>query len=182
MVKSSKKKEKVDVTRGKGIELLPELALTKEGQMKEVYKKRTGAKPGVVDVTKQESSESEANSWGRDEDDSNDDHDSGSEGSQQEDDSDDDKTQSNNENKSDSEHETDVNKTDETNVELKIKDKAEGDKDEGMDYTTNMLYDDVDVRLNNPIHTDEGFVQKEGANAEMTNAQQGKENLEIKLE
>ncbi|GKD93240.1 hypothetical protein Tco_1373077, partial [Tanacetum coccineum] len=35
----SKKKEKVDVTHGKGIELLSEVALTKEAQMKEVRKK-----------------------------------------------------------------------------------------------------------------------------------------------
>ncbi|GKB09345.1 hypothetical protein Tco_0837657 [Tanacetum coccineum] len=43
--------------------------------------------------------------------------------------------------------------------ETKIKDKAEdeGDEDEGMDYTTNLLYnDDVEIRLNNH-YTDEGL-------------------------
>ncbi|GJT43259.1 hypothetical protein Tco_0951974 [Tanacetum coccineum] len=49
---------------------------------------------------------------------------------------------------------------DETNIESKIKDNTEGDEDKGMDYTTNQLYDDVDVRLNNPIHIDEGFVKR----------------------
>nr|GEU60229.1 uncharacterized mitochondrial protein AtMg00810-like [Tanacetum cinerariifolium] len=50
---------------------------------------------------------------------------------------------------------------DETNVESKVKDKAEGDEDKGMDYTTNQLDDDVDVRLNEPVNADEGFIQKE---------------------
>nr|GEZ38959.1 hypothetical protein [Tanacetum cinerariifolium] len=35
------------------------------------------------------------------------------------------------------------------------------DKDEEMDYTTSQLYADVDIRLNEPVHTDEGLVQKE---------------------
>ncbi|GJU61647.1 hypothetical protein Tco_1243482 [Tanacetum coccineum] len=65
--------------------------------------------------------------------------------------------------------------------ETKIKDKAEGegDKDEGMDYTTNQFDDDVNVSLNEPVDTDEGLIQKEGNDAEMTNVQQGNENLEI---
>ncbi|GKF04849.1 hypothetical protein Tco_0035517 [Tanacetum coccineum] len=63
--------------------------------------------------------------------------------------------------------------------ETKIKDKAEGDEDKGMDDTTNLLYDDVDIRLNEPVDTDEGFIQKEGTDAEMTNIQQENENLEI---
>ncbi|GJR84192.1 retrovirus-related pol polyprotein from transposon TNT 1-94 [Tanacetum coccineum] len=67
---------------------------------------------------------------------------------------------------------------DETNEESKVEDKAEGGKDEGMDYTTNLLYDDVDVRMNELTHADEEFVQEEGIDAEMIDAQQGKENLE----
>ncbi|GJV31341.1 hypothetical protein Tco_1391741 [Tanacetum coccineum] len=146
----SKKKEKVDVTQGKGIELLSQVALTK-------------------DV-----------------------HD-------QENDSDYDKTQSDNENELTSEHETDENesgsksdqeenKEDEDDEEemkdefvktssndsddedeTKITDKAEGDEDEEMDYTTSQLYDDVDIRLNEPVDTDKGFVQEEGTDAAMTN-------------
>nr|GEW21327.1 integrase, catalytic region, zinc finger, CCHC-type, peptidase aspartic, catalytic [Tanacetum cinerariifolium] len=97
-------KEKVDVARGKGIDLLSEVAMTKEAQMKEVRKKSlrdfhkshpsgsgsvaekppsvekitppvtsegTGDKLGVPDVTKDESTVSESDSWGNNEDDSN---------------------------------------------------------------------------------------------------------------
>ncbi|GJU74877.1 hypothetical protein Tco_1266282, partial [Tanacetum coccineum] len=63
--------------------------------------------------------------------------------------------------------------------EAKITDKAEGDEDEEMDYTTSQLYDDVDIRLNEPVDTDKGFVQEEGTNAKLTNIQQGNENPEI---
>ncbi|GKB67562.1 hypothetical protein Tco_0928974 [Tanacetum coccineum] len=62
--------------------------------------------------------------------------------------------------------------------ETKTTNKAKGDEDEEMDYTTNQLYDDVDIRLNEPVDTDKGFIQEEGTNAEMTNIQQRNENLE----
>ncbi|GJW78127.1 hypothetical protein Tco_0139809 [Tanacetum coccineum] len=179
--KSKRKKKKVDVARGKGIDLISKVELTKEAQYEEVRKKSlrdfhktypsgssivtktapsaakikpsvtnqgTGVKPGVPDVTEEESSESEAESWGNDEDDSNNDHNSESDGSDQENDSDDDKTLSDNENESDSEHETDENESE------KITDKA-----------------DVD--------TDKGFIQEEGTDAEITISQQGNENPEI---
>nr|GEV13462.1 hypothetical protein [Tanacetum cinerariifolium] len=71
----------------------------------------------------------------------------------------------------------DIDYEDDTN----IKDKTEGDEDEGMDYTTNQFDDDVNVRLNESVTTDEGFIQKEGIDAEMTNIQQGNENPEITL-
>ncbi|GKF18369.1 hypothetical protein Tco_0063287 [Tanacetum coccineum] len=48
-----------------------------------------------------------------------------------------------------------------------------------MDYITSQLYDDVDIRLNEPVDTDKGFIQEEGTNAEITNVQQGNENPEI---
>ncbi|GJS42475.1 hypothetical protein Tco_0567518 [Tanacetum coccineum] len=159
------------------------LSVTNEG---------TGVKPGVPDVTEEESTESEAESWGKDEDDSNNEHDSRSEGSDQERDSGDDKAQSDSEKGSDSEHETDENESgsesdqegneeeDETDEEekndefvktpyndtddedeTKIKDKAKGDEDEGMDYTINQFDDDVDLRLNELVTTDEWFIQKE---------------------
>ncbi|GJU91193.1 hypothetical protein Tco_1303616 [Tanacetum coccineum] len=66
---------------------------------------------------------------------------------------------------------------DETNVE----DKDEGDKDKGIDYTTNQFDNDVNVRLNEPINNDEGLIQKEGDDAEMINVQQGNENLKTTL-
>ncbi|GKA07913.1 hypothetical protein Tco_0687244 [Tanacetum coccineum] len=63
--------------------------------------------------------------------------------------------------------------------ETKFTDKAEGDEDEEMDYTTSQLYNDVDIWPNEPIDTDKEFVQEEGTNAAMTNVQQGNENPEI---
>ncbi|GJU10328.1 hypothetical protein Tco_1132724 [Tanacetum coccineum] len=127
----------------------------------------------------------------------------------QKNDSDDDKTQSDNENELNSEHKTDENELgseydqveneededDEEEVkeelvktpsndsddedETKITDKAEGDEEEEMDYTTSQLYDDVDIWLNEPVDSDKGFVQEEGTDAAMTNIQQGNENPEI---
>ncbi|GKD63773.1 hypothetical protein Tco_1305881 [Tanacetum coccineum] len=240
-VKRPVKKTTKAPARGKGIELLSQVALTKDAQFEEVRRKSmrdfhkthpsgsgtatkptpsaaiikpsvtnegTGVKPGVPDVTKEESSESEAESWENDEDDNNNDQDSGSEGSDQEKDSDDDKTQLDNENESDSEHETNESgsesdqEEDEEKIEddeeeeeeeivktmsndfddedeTKVADKAEGDKDEEMDYTTSPLYDDVDIRLNEPVDTDKGFVQEEGTDAAMTNVLQGNENPKI---
>ncbi|GJV04433.1 hypothetical protein Tco_1338002 [Tanacetum coccineum] len=52
-------------------------------------------------------------------------------------------------------------------------------EDEEMDYTTSQLYDDVDIRLNEPVDTNKGFIQEEGTNAEITNIHQGNENPEI---
>ncbi|GJR19651.1 hypothetical protein Tco_0968178 [Tanacetum coccineum] len=63
--------------------------------------------------------------------------------------------------------------------EGKITNKAEGDEDEEMDYPTSQLYDDVDIRLNEHVDTDKEFIQEEGTDAEITNVQQGNENLEI---
>ncbi|GKF84763.1 hypothetical protein Tco_0249661, partial [Tanacetum coccineum] len=59
-----------------------------------VINEGTGAKLGVPDMTKEESNEIKAESWGRDEDDNNNDRDSRSEGNNQESDSGDDNTQS----------------------------------------------------------------------------------------
>ncbi|GJT85685.1 hypothetical protein Tco_1067402 [Tanacetum coccineum] len=84
-----------------------------------------------------------------------------SEGSNLESDSVDDNTQSDKEKGSDSGHETDENETgsesdqeeneeeveddeDETNYESKVEDKAKGNEDKGMHYTTNQFDDDVD--------------------------------------
>ncbi|GJW64319.1 hypothetical protein Tco_0116203 [Tanacetum coccineum] len=62
--------------------------------------------------------------------------------------------------------------------ETKIKDKAEGDEDEGMDYTTNQFDDDMDLRMNEPVNIDEGFIQNEGSDSEMINVQQGNEKIQ----
>ncbi|GJW32142.1 hypothetical protein Tco_0052174 [Tanacetum coccineum] len=180
----SKKKEKVDVTRGKGIELLSQVALNKDAQFEEVQRKsmrefhRTHPSgSGAIKIIPS----------GNDEDDSNNEQDSSGEDSDQKNDSNDNKTQSDTENESDSEHETDENESgsesdqeddeddedDEEEVkdelvkttsndsddedETKITDKAEGNEDEEMDYTTSQLYDDVDIMLNEPVDTDKGF-------------------------
>ncbi|GKF47879.1 hypothetical protein Tco_0141130 [Tanacetum coccineum] len=123
---------------------------------------------------------------GYDEDDSNNKQESSGDDNDQKNDIDDDQTQSDNENESNSKHETDENESgsesdqDENEEdEEEITDKAEGDEDEHMDYTTSQLYDDVDIRLNEPVDSDKGFVQEEGTDAVMTNIQQGNANQEI---
>nr|GFB51490.1 hypothetical protein [Tanacetum cinerariifolium]GFB51493.1 hypothetical protein [Tanacetum cinerariifolium] len=120
----SKRKEKMDVSRGKGIDLLSEVALTKEAQMKEVKKKSlrdfhkshpSGSglvvkkPPSVEKITPPVTSEGTGDkpgvpdvikdesieeSWGNDADDINDDNDLEIEGNDEENKSDDDKTPS----------------------------------------------------------------------------------------
>ncbi|GJV18594.1 hypothetical protein Tco_1367614 [Tanacetum coccineum] len=146
---SSKRKEKVDVARGKGIELLSEVALTEETQYKEVRQKNegTGAKPGFPNVAEEESTERSDSEHETNE------NESGFESDQEE----------NEEEIEDDEQEEDdefvktpSNDTDDED-KIKIKDKAEGDEDEEMDYTTSQLYDDVDIRLNEPVDTVKGY-------------------------
>nr|GEY09143.1 hypothetical protein [Tanacetum cinerariifolium] len=48
---------------------------------------------------------------------------------------------------------------------------TEGGEDEEMDYTTSQVYDDVDIRLNELVDTDKGFVQEEGTDAAMINTE-----------
>ncbi|GKA52428.1 retrovirus-related pol polyprotein from transposon TNT 1-94 [Tanacetum coccineum] len=195
-VRVSKKKEKVDVARGKGIELLSDVAIKEDAQFEEVRRKSirdfhktypsgsatatkptpsaiikpsvtnkgTGIKPGVPDVTEEVSSESEAESWGNDDDDSNNDQDSGSEGNDQQKDSEDDKTQSDNKDESNSKHETDDNESgsefDQEEDDEKIKDDEEEEEEDGLYYKS--AIDDVDIRMNEPVDADKGFVQEEG--------------------
>ncbi|GJS64273.1 hypothetical protein Tco_0678837 [Tanacetum coccineum] len=178
----SKKKEKVEVTRGKGIELLSQVALTKDAQFEEVQRKSmrdfhkthpsgfgtttkptpsaaiikpsvtnegTGVKLGVPDVTEEDSSEKE----------------------------DEEKIEDDEKKEEEIIKSTSNDSGDED--ETKVTDKAEGDEDEEIDYTTSLLYDDADIRLNEPVDTDKGFVPVEGIDAAMTNVQQGNENPEI---
>nr|GEZ05582.1 hypothetical protein [Tanacetum cinerariifolium] len=150
----SKKKEKVDVARGKGIKLLSEVALTEEAQHEE----------------------------GNNEDDSNNKQDSRSEGSDEENDSDDENTQSDNEKGSDSEHETDENESGFKSDQGENKEEDETDEEEKEDEYVGTPYyysptDDEDKT--NVDDNVEGFVQKEGTDAEMINVQQGNENPKI---
>ncbi|GJZ58779.1 hypothetical protein Tco_0614595 [Tanacetum coccineum] len=211
----SKKKEKVDVTRCKGIELLSEVALAKDAQFEEVQRKSirdfhkthpsgsgtitktassaeiipsvtnkgSGVKLGVPDVMEDESSESEAESGemmkmtaimtmtsevkevikketvvmtNENEEDIGDDE----------------------EEMKDKFVKT-PSKDSDNEDEIKITDKAEGDEDEEIDYTTSQLYNDVDIKLNEPVDTNKGFAQEEGTDAAMINVQQGNENPKI---
>ncbi|GJX05927.1 hypothetical protein Tco_0193859 [Tanacetum coccineum] len=165
-----KEKEKVDVARGKEIELLSEVALTEKAQLKEVRKKSlrdfhkthpsgsgTGAekppsvenitptvtsegtsdKPGVPDVTEDNSTESESESWGSDEDDNNNKQESSNEGSEQE-----------------NEKEEEVDQENESKD-----DEIKSDEDKGMDDTTDQFDDDdVHARLEEPTQTGKEFV------------------------
>nr|GEU46713.1 hypothetical protein [Tanacetum cinerariifolium] len=123
----------------------------------------TSMKPGVPDVTEDESTKSEAKCRGRDEDDINNDHDSRSEGSDQESDSEENEEDVKGEKEENNDEfvktpSNSIDDEDETNVE----DKSDDNKDKGMDYTINQFDDDVDVRLYEPVNTDEGLIQKEG--------------------
>nr|GEW76207.1 hypothetical protein [Tanacetum cinerariifolium] len=139
----------------------------------------TGVKPGVLDVTEEESSESETESWGNDEDDNNNEQDSRSEISDEENKSDDKNTQSDRDDKEEEEDEFVRTSSNDSNDETKMSDKTEGDKDEEMDYTTSKLYDDVDIQLNELVDVDEGFIQKEGTNDEIINVQRRNDNSKI---
>ncbi|GJW59311.1 hypothetical protein Tco_0106042 [Tanacetum coccineum] len=184
----SKKKEKMIVEKRKGIDLLFEVALIEEAhatKMKpSVTNEGTGVKPGVLDVTEEESTKkrdsgddnSQSDSEkGSDSEHETDENESGSESDQEENEED---VEDDEEEKDDNLVKTPSNSTDDED-ETKSKDKTKGDEDEGMDYTTNQFDDDVDFTLNEPVTTNEGFIQKEGTNAEMTNVQQGNKNPKI---
>ncbi|GJS65647.1 hypothetical protein Tco_0680211 [Tanacetum coccineum] len=137
----------------------------------------TGDIPGVPDVTNDDSSESETESWGNEEDDSNEEHVSSDEGSEEENESDKQASNSEQEEESkDDDHEE--NKDDD--LELESNDETEGDEEK--DDTTDQFDDDADARLEEPTETATGIVQGEGTDAEMTKSQQGNENLETTQE
>ncbi|GKA86302.1 hypothetical protein Tco_0808013, partial [Tanacetum coccineum] len=104
----------------------------------------TGAKPGVSDLTEEESTKSEAESWGRDEDENNNDRDSRSEGSNQECDSGDDNTQSDSEKWSDFEHETDENETRSESNQEENKEDVEDDVEEKNGDLVKTLSNSID--------------------------------------
>ncbi|GJS54097.1 hypothetical protein Tco_0627459 [Tanacetum coccineum] len=164
-----KEKEKVDVAHGKGIELLSDTHPSSSGIVAKippsvenitftVTSKGTGDKPGVLNVTENDSTESESESWGNDEDDSKNDQESSNEGSEQENESE--------EQESDSEQEEEYEDDDQ---------EEEDDEEKGIDYTTYQFDDE-------PTQTDKEVVQGEGVDAEMNDAQQGNEKLETTQE
>nr|GEU62189.1 hypothetical protein [Tanacetum cinerariifolium] len=111
----SKKKENVTVEKRKGIDLLSEVALTEEAQYEEVHKKNLRDFHKTHPIGFEENEED---------------------------------VEDNEEEKDDEFIKTPSISTDdedETNEKLKLKNKAEGDEDKGMDYTTNQFDDDVNI-------------------------------------
>ncbi|GJU59969.1 hypothetical protein Tco_1237735 [Tanacetum coccineum] len=207
-----RKKEKVDIAHGKGIELLSEVALSEKAQMKEVRKKSlrdfhkthpsgsgtvsekppsvekitptvtsegTDDKPGVPDVINDDSSKSESEPWGNDEDKSNNEQESSDESSKQENESEEQESNS----EQDEESDDDDQEEEEFDQENKYEDdEMKSDEEQGMDDTTDQFDDDANARLEEPTETATGIIQGEGNDAEMTEAQQGNENLETTQE
>nr|GEW33028.1 hypothetical protein [Tanacetum cinerariifolium] len=195
----SKRKEKVDVAYGKGIELLSKVALAEKSQMKEVRKKslrefhRThpsgsgmiAETPPSVEKTKssvtREGTGDKPGGFDVTKDDLTK---NGSESESKSDRQEDEEEVKDDDEKEDEFAHTPPNTDDEedTNLESKNDNKIKGDEDRGMNDTTNQFNDDVDARLNEPTQTDEKVVQDKKADVEMTDAQQEKENLEITQE
>nr|GEU57560.1 uncharacterized mitochondrial protein AtMg00810-like [Tanacetum cinerariifolium] len=169
METKSIRKKKVDVTRGKGIKLLSEVALTEEAQMKEVrnnslrdfhktHPSGSGTvskkQPRVKEITPTVTSEGTDDKQGVPDvikDDS-------TEIKSDESDSESDQHEYEEEVKDDDDDEKEEDDDD---------DKSEGDKDRGMDDTTKQFND---------------VAQDKKADVEMTDAQQKKENLKITQE
>ncbi|GKC61426.1 hypothetical protein Tco_1089024 [Tanacetum coccineum] len=183
-----KEKEKVDVAHGKGIELLSDIALTEEAQIKEinptVTSEGTGDKLEVLDVIEDDSTESKSESWGNDEDDRNNDQESSNEGSEQENKSEEQESNSEQEAKSkddDQEEEefihtpSPTDDKDDDDLESKSDDVIKSNEEKGI-YDTTYQFDDE------PTQTDKEVVQGKDADVEMNGAQQGNENLETTQE
>nr|GEY60751.1 hypothetical protein [Tanacetum cinerariifolium] len=165
METSSRRKEKMDVTRGKGINLVSEVSVAKDAQYEKVRKKslrdfhKTHPSGYARGVVIRETVEMPLSKWKQKVDVTRDHKDEEEEVK--------DKFVKTSSNNFDDEDET------------KITDKAKGDEDVEMDYTTSQLYDDTDIRLNELLDIDKGFVQEEGTNAAMTNIQHGNGNSDI---
>ncbi|GKA16232.1 hypothetical protein Tco_0695979 [Tanacetum coccineum] len=185
--KPTKKKEPVKADRGKVLNVLSEVALSKADQLKEATKRSkkdfhishasgsdegTGTKLGVPDVPKYDS-ESKKGSWGdsgeEDEDDENDSEDKSNDGKNDDDDN------QEGDDTNDDDEETDSDRTESDRIKIpvvnqstteyyeeeeeKIDDEETMD-DEEDDEVTKELYKDVNVNLGNE-------------DTEMTNVDQG---------
>ncbi|GJV96484.1 hypothetical protein Tco_1548061 [Tanacetum coccineum] len=180
----SKEKENLDVTREKGIELLSEVALTEEAQMKKVRKKSlrdfhkthpsssgTVAKkpPSVDKITPTVTSEG----TGNDEDDNNNDQDSSNEDSEQENES--------KEQVSDSKQEEEYEDNDQEKEFVQTPSPTD-DKDDDNLESKSVYVNKSDEESDDVIKGNKEIVQGEGADAEMIDAQQGNENLKTTQE
>ncbi|GJZ38611.1 hypothetical protein Tco_0585174 [Tanacetum coccineum] len=178
-------KEKVDVSRGKGIDLLSEVALAEKAQLKEVRKKslrdfHKTHPSGFGIVAEKPPSDEKITPTGNDEDDSNDEQESKDESSEQDNESEEqesDDSEQENESDDDNQEEEEVDQENESKD-----DEIESDEDKVMDDTIDQFDDDVDTRLEEPTQTGKEVVQGEGADVEMIDAQQGNENLETTQE
>ncbi|GJT80357.1 hypothetical protein Tco_1054699 [Tanacetum coccineum] len=169
-------KEKVDVSRRKVSEKPP----SDEKITPTVISEGTGDKLGVLDVTEDDSTKSESESWGNDEDDINDEHESKDESSELENES---EEQESDDSEQEDESDDDNQEEDEVDQENESEDdEIKSDENKGMDDTTNQFDDDVGTRLEEPTQTGKEVVQGEGADVEMIEAQQGNEKLETTQE
>ncbi|GJU90495.1 hypothetical protein Tco_1302918 [Tanacetum coccineum] len=115
-----------------------------------VTSERTGDKPWVPDVTNNDSSESESESWGNDEDDSNNEQELSDESSKQENESKEQELDS----EQDEESDDDDQEQEEFDQENKFEDDdMKSDEEQGMDDTTDQFDDDADARLEEPAKT-----------------------------
>nr|GEV01468.1 hypothetical protein [Tanacetum cinerariifolium] len=161
----SKKKKKVTVEKRKGIELLS------EGRDKDDSNNDHDASSEGSDQESDSGNDNTQsdNEKGSDFEHETDKNETGSKSDQEE--NEDDEEEKEDEFVKTPSNYTPTDDEDETNVESNVEDNAEGDEDKGMDYATNQFDDDVDIRLNDPVNTDEGLIQKEGTNTEMINTE-----------
>ncbi|GJZ86371.1 hypothetical protein Tco_0657981 [Tanacetum coccineum] len=122
-----------------------------------VTSKGTGDKPRVPDVTNNDSSESESESWGNDKDDINNKQESSDESSKQENESE--------EQESDSEQDKESDDDDQKEEEFDQENESEDDEiksteEQGMDDTTNQFDDDANARLEEPTENLTGMFKK----------------------
>ncbi|GKC90876.1 hypothetical protein Tco_1151525 [Tanacetum coccineum] len=191
-----KKKAPINATRGKGLNVLSEVALFEAAQLKEATKRSkkdfhishasgfgidegTGTKPGVLDVPKYDS-ESEQESWGNSNEEDDDDED------ESKDERNDDKGNDDNDGDNDDNDDDDYNndhddmnyddKTDSERNEVhtpKLTDEDDNDEEKmdekEDDEVTKELYNDVNVNFGNE-------------DADMTYVDQGGEDLHNKTE
>ncbi|GJS71056.1 hypothetical protein Tco_0703897 [Tanacetum coccineum] len=170
----SNKKEKITVEKRKGIDLLSKVALTEEAHEAESWGKDGDDSNNKHDFKSGGSDQERVSGDDKAQSDSEKGSDSGHETDENESGSESNQEENEEENEDDEEQEEDeFVKTPSNDTydedEIKIKDKTEGDEDKGIDYATNQFNDDVNVRLNDQVDIDEGLIQKEGTDAEMTN-------------
>ncbi|GKC76296.1 hypothetical protein Tco_1127070 [Tanacetum coccineum] len=154
---------------GAGLEL--EVPDEQKGKSIDIHEE-TGLKPGVPDVSKDDSSESEYESWGVSDDDDD------QQGDDERTESDDDKSVDLN--KTDDEEETQEDKFVHTPDDyVPTDDETDDVYDEEYDRINKEMYDDVNVELKDAEPTDEGKGDEEMTDAEKVNAEHEEVNQEV---